>query len=97
MKDSNKNNITSCDYLKYKKLSKFNKFYLSTNNFSFKNETLINTPSNINNLIITRNPMTPFKLTRTVTQSNLANSIYLNSTSKSNKTIFNSSYNSKKI
>ena len=41
--------------------------------------------------------MTPFKLTRTVTQSNLANSIYLNSTSKSNKTIFNSSYNSKKI
>lgn len=96
MTESNTNNISSCDYLKYKKLTKFNKFYLSSNNL-FKNEPLIKSPSNINHLFITRNPMTPFKLTRTTTQSNLANSVYLNSTLKSNKTIYNSSFNSNKI
>ena len=97
MTESNINNITSNDCSKFKKLSKFNKFYLSSNNFSFKNVSLIKSPSNKNNLFISRTHMTPFKLIRTKTQTNLVNSKYLNSTFKPNKTIYNSLTISEKI
>lgn len=97
MTDTNTNHISSPDYMKYKKLSNLNKFYLSSNNFSFKNKSLIKSPSNKNNLFISRTHMTPFKLTRTKTQTNLSNSQYLNSTTKPNKSIYNTSYISNKI
>ena len=96
--ESNINNISSSDYFKYKQLSKFNKSYLSSSNFSFKNESLIKSPLNKNNnLFISTTHMTPFKLTRTKTQSNLANSKFINSISKSKKSIYNSFYTSNKI
>ena len=97
MTQSNINNISSSGCFKHTKLSKFNKFYLSSNNFSFKKESLIKSPSLKNNLFNSITHMTPFKLIRTKTQTNLINSKYLNSTSKSNKIIYNSWYNSKKI
>ena len=95
--EPNISNISSSDYFKYKRLSKFNKSYLSSSNFSFKNESLIKSPLNKNNLFISTTHKTPFKLTRAKTRANLANSKCFNSISKSKKSIYNSFYTTNKI
>ena len=98
--ESNLYKPTTCDYLNYTKLSKFNKFYLTNKNFSNKHSIkspLIKNPDNKRKLFTYDNPITPIKINKQKSQIILSNSRHLSSKAKSYKDINNSSYNSTKI
>ena len=79
--DSNINTPKSSAYLNFQKFTKFNKFYLSKNNFLFKayqlNKASIKKYTYKNSLMST-NHITPLKITKIDSISNLSNSKYLN-------------------
>ena len=70
--ESNIYRPSSSDYLKYQKLSNFNKFYLSNNNFPckylFKSLSIKNNLPNKKNLFKSENFLTPNKINKTKSQ-----------------------------
>ena len=84
--DTNINTPTSSDFLDYRKLSKFNKFYFSKTNYLSKflpgNTLSLKHPPYKKNLFISATPSSPTKLTRVHTGMNMnltRNNYFINS------------------
>ena len=87
--DTNINTPTSSDFLNYRKISKFNKFYFSKTNFLSQflqgNTLSVKNPPYKKNLFISTKPLNPIKLTRENTEMNMnsTNQNYFINTPKS--------------
>lgn len=89
------------DYLNFQRLTKFNKFYLSKNNFSCKFHSIYpssNTSQNSKkNIVLLDTTLSPIRMTKAKYQIYLSNSKHLNSSKKIYKKYFNISNNSARI
>ena len=89
------------DYLNFQRLTKFNKFYLSKNNFSSKFHQIYpssnNNKNNKKNIVLLDTTLSPIKMTKAKSQIYLNNSRHLNSSRKIYKKYFNVSNNSARI